>query len=105
VIVADDYGEYAALVLLGDGLPPVYSGHNSAWDWGRPPDGAGPVILVGRHQADATRRFAGCREAATIDNGIDVQTLDQGLPVFICDGPTEPWSVTWPALRHVDLGH
>ena len=105
VIVTDDYGEYAALALLGNGLPPVYSGHNSTWGWGRPPDGAGPVILVGRHPADVAARFAGCRQAATIDNGLDVPTLDQGLPIFVCDGPTESWNATWPALRHVDLGH
>ena len=38
VVVTSNYGEHGALTLLGTDLPPVYSGHNSLWDYGPPPD-------------------------------------------------------------------
>ena len=40
VILTNDYSEASPLVLLGHGLPPVYSGHNAYWAWGPPPDDA-----------------------------------------------------------------
>ena len=47
VILANDYSEASPLILLGSGLPPVYSGHNSYWSWGPPPDDRTVVIHVG----------------------------------------------------------
>jgi len=37
VILTNDYSEASPLVLLGSGLPPVYSGHNAYWEWGPHP--------------------------------------------------------------------
>jgi 4-amino-4-deoxy-L-arabinose transferase-like glycosyltransferase len=102
VIVTETYGEYAALTLLGTDLPPVYSGHNSTWDWGQPPAGAGPVILVAFDQQEATADFARCRVAATLDNGYDLATQEQGQPVWICVGPRVAWPSLWPSLRHIN---
>jgi hypothetical protein len=102
VILTADYGQYSALSLLGSGLPPVYSGHNSTWDWGQPPDGAGPVILVAWGQRGADATFRGCQQAATIDNGLDLPTEEQGASIRVCRAPVEPWSALWPGLRHVN---
>ena len=102
VIVTADYGQYSALTLLGTGLPPVYSGHNSTFDWGRPPDGAGPVVLVAFDPVGETTLFDGCRLAATIDNGLNLPTQEQGQAISICNAPVRPWSELWPELRHVD---
>ena len=102
VIVTADYGQYSALTLLGAHLPPVYSGHNSTWDWGRPPDGAAPVILVAFDPHAATAWFAGCQVAATIDNGDDLPTQEQGAPILICERPRLAWPALWPSLRHVN---
>jgi hypothetical protein len=99
VIVTSNYGEYGALVLLGTGAAPVYSGHNSTWSWGTPPDGAAPVVLVGWSQAYAGRWFDGCVEAARIANAVDVANDERGLPVLVCSGPREPWSQLWPELH------
>ncbi len=101
VIVTEDYGQYGALTLLGSHLPPVYSGHNSTWDWGRPANGVQPVILVAFDAAGAAASFVGCRVAATIDNGYALPTQEQGAPIWQCSGPRRPWSELWPTLRHI----
>jgi len=102
VIVTESYGEYGALTLLGSHLPPVFSGHNSTYDWGRPPDGASPVILVALSPQEVAASFRDCRLAATIDNGFDLPTQEQGAPIWVCAAPVRPWAALWPYLRHVN---
>ena len=47
-ILTGNYGEAAALVVIGPAdLPPVASGHNAFGDWGPPPDGRDVAVLVG----------------------------------------------------------
>jgi len=46
VILAINYGEAGAVELLGEDLPPVYSGHNGFGFWGPPPEEATNTILV-----------------------------------------------------------
>jgi 4-amino-4-deoxy-L-arabinose transferase-like glycosyltransferase len=100
-IVTANYGQYSALTLLGSGLPAVYSGHNSTWDWGQPPDGSGPIVLVdfGPYSIDT---FADCSIAVTIDNGYDLPTQEQGHTIWVCSAPREPWSILWPSMRHIN---
>ena len=102
VIVTASYGQYSALTLLGHDLPPVISGHNSAFDWGRPADTARPVIVVGYGRQNADYYFEGCRSVATVDNGYDLPTEEQGTPIWICTGPKSPWRLSWPLMRHVN---
>ena len=40
---------------------PVFSGHNGWADWGPPPEGSGPVLVIGLEQP--TRLFEGCAAA------------------------------------------
>ena len=100
-IVTANYGQYSALTLLGSGLPAVYSGHNSTWDWGQPPDSAGPIVLVD-FRPSAIGDFENCSTAATIDNGYDLPTQEEGHAIWICSAPREPWSVLWPLMRHIN---
>ena len=99
VIVTLNYGEAGALELLGRDLPPVYSGHNSYWDFGRPPDDAGTVIAVGRLD---TFGLEACRIVARVDNGIGLGNEEQGAPVAVCPGRRAPWSTLWPHYRHLN---
>jgi len=101
-IMTVSYGEASALVLLGDDLPPVVSGHNGYWDWGPPPDDRTVAVLVGWWSpADLSGRFGSCRTAARIDNGVGVPNEEQGAPVQVCSTMSRPWSVLWPDLRHL----
>ena len=103
VIVTGNYGEAGAVAVLGRlrGLPAAYSGHNAYGLWGLPPKGSGPVIVVGYGEERMAAAFTGCRTVATIDNGIDAPTEEQGLPVWICDGPRGRWAEVWPGLVHL----
>jgi 4-amino-4-deoxy-L-arabinose transferase-like glycosyltransferase len=100
VILTDNYGELGALELLGEGLPPAYSGHNSAWSWGPPPDDRDVVVLVQpRGGSSATGRLGRCIREATIRNASGMPNEEQGASVAVCQGMPRPWSVIWPELR------
>ena len=102
VILTNDYSEASPLVLLGSGLPPVYSGHNAYWDWGPPPADRTVVVHVGDWRpADWRLFFAGCRNVAHIDNGLGIQNSEQGKAVSVCTGLRRPWTTMWPALRTI----
>ncbi len=102
VILTNDYSEASPLVLLGSGLPPIYSGHNSYWSWGPPPADRTVVIHVGDWRpTDYNDFFTGCRDVAHIDNGLGVQNGEQGVAVSVCTGLHAPWTVLWPSLRTI----
>ena len=104
VILTGDYGEAGAVDRYGPdlGLPRAYSGHNAYGDWGPPPDGSEPVIVVGLDPlGGGGAQLRGCRAVARIDNDAGVDNEERGTPVFVCDGPRRPWSEVWPAVRHL----
>ena len=102
VVFTGNYGEAGAIDRYGGalGLPRAYSGHNAYARFGMPPDTAGPVIVLGYR--DPSLDFVGCRPAATIDNGVELENEEQGGTVFLCERPQQPWSAIWDELRHLD---
>jgi hypothetical protein len=102
VILTDDYSEASPLVLLGTGLPPVYSGHNAYWAWGPPPADRTVVVHVGDWRpADWSQFFVGCHVVAHIDNGLGIDNGEQGKEVTVCTGLRAPWITLWPELRTI----
>src|SRR5664280_3720144 len=102
VILTNAYSEASPLILLGTGLPPVYSGHNAFWDWGPPPADRTVVIHVGDWRpADWTQFFVGCHVVAYIDNGLGINNGEQGAAVSVCTGLRAPWTTLWPSLRTI----
>ncbi|WP_432869031.1 ArnT family glycosyltransferase [Microbispora rosea] len=102
VILANDYSEASALDLLGSGLPPTYSGHNSYWSWGPPPAQRTVVVHVGDWRpTDWSRFFVGCHDVARIDNGLGVPNGEQGKAVSVCTGLKSSWTAMWPGLRTI----
>lgn len=101
VILTSNYGEAGAVDRFGPehDLPRAYSGHNAYHDWGAPPDGARPVVIVGVSAQDAERQFDGCEVRARLSNDAGVENGVYGEPVLLCDGPRKPWSQLWPELR------
>ena len=103
VILTGNYGEAGALELLGHDLPPVYSGHNSLWDLGPPPDDRTVVVLVGDWSPSWLHgAITGCRKAATIGNDAHMPNEEYGQAVSVCTSMPRPWSEAWPDFRHVD---
>jgi hypothetical protein len=39
--------------------------------------------------------------AARIDNGIGLDTQEQGRTVWVCRQQRRPWSQVWPQLHHI----
>jgi hypothetical protein len=102
VILTNDYSEASPLILLGVGLPPVYSGHNAYWGWGPPPADRTVVVHVGDWRpADWPSYFIGCHVVAHIDNRLGIDNAEQGTPVTVCTGIRAPWTTMWPALRTI----
>jgi 4-amino-4-deoxy-L-arabinose transferase-like glycosyltransferase len=102
VILTNDYSEASPLELLGTGLPPVYSGHNSFWYWGPPAADRTIVVHVGDWRpADWSQFFVGCHDVAYIDNGLGINNSEQGKAVSVCTGLRAPWTTLWPSLRTI----
>jgi 4-amino-4-deoxy-L-arabinose transferase-like glycosyltransferase len=105
VVYASNYGEAGAIARFGPklGIPRAYSGHNAFWRFGRPPDGARPIIAVGYHNPASLRGiFDRCALSARIDNGVTLDNEEQGAPVWTCSTTAEPWSRLWPRLRSLN---
>jgi hypothetical protein len=102
VILTDDYSEASPLQLLGTGLPPIYSGHNSFWYWGPPSADRTVVVHVGDWRPeDWSQFFVGCHDVAHIDNGLGIKNGEQGKAVSVCTGLRAPWTTLWPGLRTI----
>ncbi len=104
-VIAASYSQYGALEIYGRNLPPVYSGHNSTWYWGRPADGTTTVILVTWvlvYSDSPSTYFSSCRTAAIIDNGYNLPTQDQGGAITVCSSAGVDWTALWPKLKIVE---
>ena len=104
VVFTGNYGEAGAFEWYGVGAP-VYSGHNGWRNWGPPPDGTGPVVVV--FYTDPAVDFTGCERAATLHNDVGIDNEEEGHGVWVCDGPIGSWSARWSdalALRRLS-GH
>ncbi|MGH3787717.1 MAG: glycosyltransferase family 39 protein [Pseudonocardiaceae bacterium] len=103
VVLARNYGEAGAIDRYRAelDLPPVYSGHNSYWQWGPPPGSAGTTIVVGIDRDRLRHWFGSVELAARIDNGVGLDNYEQGRPVWVCHDRLAPWAQLWPQLRRI----
>jgi hypothetical protein len=100
-VFTSNYGEAGALSHYRPDIP-VYSAQNALYDQARPPDDVTTVVAVGGQYPEVRRMFADCAVRARLDNGVDVDNEEQGLPIAVCTGPTAPWVTLWPRLHHLD---
>ncbi|MEV3936721.1 glycosyltransferase family 39 protein [Glycomyces sp. NPDC049804] len=99
-ILTSNYGEAGALVRYGEGLPPVYSGHNALHAYGPPPAETDTVVTVGMDLAALLPHFDSCEQAGYLDNGVGVENEEQGRPIAVCRGPVQAWDALWPEFQH-----
>ncbi|WJV44903.1 ArnT family glycosyltransferase [Streptomyces flavofungini] len=102
VVVTQYYQEAGAVDHFGPDrdLPPAYSGHRGYWYFGAPSDSSGPVLYVGSDVAKLKPYFTKVRKAATAAGGPGESFVD-GVPVWILEGRTKPWSKIWPDYGHL----
>ncbi|KQM81256.1 glycosyltransferase family 39 protein [Agromyces sp. Leaf222] len=105
VVITSNYGEAGAIARFGPehGLDPdaVYSGHNGLWFQARPSDAATDVVFVGELSRRVTGDFDSCTTVAHLDNELDVDNEEQGVPITLCTGRTTGWDELWPRLAHL----
>ncbi len=95
-----NYGEAGALSWFGpaSGLPAPLSGHNGYFSWGPGQAADQTVIAVG-----AVRRlrpyFDLCRYDLTWYAPHGVNNDENGVQIWTCTAPHQPWTAIWPALR------
>jgi hypothetical protein len=99
VVFTRNYGEAGALEWYGLGRP-VFSGHNAFGDWGPPPEGARPVIVIGL--TDPAANFTDCHITAMINNNAGADNEERGRPIWVCSGPQGGWAAQWSRLVHLD---
>jgi len=101
VVLTGNYGEAGAVDRYLPELAPAYSGHNSYWSWGPPPEDVPTVISVGIPAEELGRWFGSVTAAATIDNGVDLDNDEQGRTVWVATDRQVPWTELWPELRRL----
>ncbi|HSV41388.1 MAG TPA: glycosyltransferase family 39 protein [Nocardioidaceae bacterium] len=100
-VVTSNYGEAGAVARYAPELE-VYSGQNALYDVGPPPTSVSSVVFVGEQLSTARELFDECVVATRLDNRVGVDNEEQGVPVAVCSGLRQPWSVSWPRLHHLD---
>ena len=100
VVVTSNYGEAGAVHRDRPDVP-VFSAQNALYDQTRPPDDTTTVVFVGG-EYDLARTLFTCRVVARLDDQVDVDNEEQGLPVAVCTDPHLPWSQLWDRLHHLD---
>jgi hypothetical protein len=100
-VLTANYGEAGAVAHFRPDVP-VYSAQNALYDQARPPDAITTVVVVGGQYPEVRRMFDTCRVQDRLDNGVGVDNEEQGLPVAVCRGRKQPWTVLWPRLHHLD---
>ncbi len=100
-IVADNYGEAAAIDFFGEayGLPPALSGHNNYWLWGTHGYSGSVVIDVNGDCGASMRLYRDARLAAR-SNPPWVISYERDIPIMVCTGPSKSLSDIWPNLKH-----
>ena len=103
-ILAGNYGEAAALDLLGPAahLPRAISPHNTYYFWSRDINvtARSVVIATDYQREDLTPYFTSVRQAATVPAQDGIQNEEVGRPVWLCHGLKRPWASVWPRLRN-----
>ena len=101
-ILAGNYGEAAALDLLGPAyhLPRAISPHNTYYFWGQGVTPGPVVIATDFDRSDLMRYFASVRQAATVPAEDGIRNEEVGRPVLVCRGLKMPWAAVWPRLMN-----
>ena len=100
-VLTGNYGEAGAVDRFLPELAPAYSGHNSYWTWGPPPEEVTTVIAVGIAEVELRRWFGRVDAAARVDNGVGLSNEEQGRTVWIARDRRTPWAKVWPELRRL----
>jgi hypothetical protein len=104
IVIVPSYGQAAALELLGRGLPPVFSGHNTYFLWGReqaPRVNPLVAITLGARRETLGPMFAEVEEVGVHRCGYCTRWRD-GMPIHVGRGPRVRLAEVWPRFKHFE---
>jgi hypothetical protein len=100
-VLTANYGQAGAVDRYAPALAPAYSGHNSYWTWGPPPEDTDVVLAVGLPEERLARWFDEVEVLGRFDNGVELDNEEQGVLIVGAAGRRVPWSEIWPELRRL----
>lgn len=100
VVVTGDYWTYSGVQHYAPHLR-SYSAHRGAAWFGTPPEDLGAVIYVGPVPPALRAAFGSAQQVGRLDNGLRVNNLVQGAPIWLLQDRTRPWSEIWPQIRYL----
>jgi hypothetical protein len=100
-VLTGNYGQAGAIDRFAPDLAPAYSGHNSYWTWGPPPEDVDTIVAVGIPEERLDRWFARVAVVEQVDNGVGLENEEQGRPILTATDRLFPWSEIWPELRRL----
>ncbi len=99
VFLGNNYGEAAAVDVLGHGLPPSISPHNNYFLWGpRGHDGSVVIRLAGSREA--LLKFYNTVEPFAPFDPEWAMPYEAGRTLWICRGRHPPLDAVWASLRN-----
>lgn len=100
IFVTEGYPSAGALDLFAPELGPVYSPHNSYYDWGRPPASHGPLIAIGFEVEQLAPWFEQV-EIVARNRCEYCMGWRQDMPIAIARRPKRSLHDGWPELRRI----
>ncbi|TDV41326.1 ArnT family glycosyltransferase [Actinophytocola oryzae] len=101
VVVGDNYWQASALAVYGAdrGLPAAYGPERGYWYAGAPPEDTRLVLYAGGDRGTLARFFGEVRQVNTVRLDINATVANQGVPVWLCGAPKEPWPQLWQHMH------
>ncbi|QWF77895.1 ArnT family glycosyltransferase [Amycolatopsis sp. CA-230715] len=101
VVMGDSYWQASALAVYGPerGLPAAYGPERGYWYAGAPPDDTREVLYTGGDRELLDRFFGQVRQVNTVRLDIDASVANQGVPVWLCGAPRDPWPLLWDRMH------
>jgi Dolichyl-phosphate-mannose-protein mannosyltransferase len=100
IVLTGNYGEAGAIERYGTSVPTPYSGHVTWWWWRTPPEDTATVLAAGFTEPYLHQFFEDLKIVGRLDNGLEVDTEEQGHLLIVARDPKQPLPSMWPDLRH-----
>jgi hypothetical protein len=98
VIVAQNYGDAAAIQFFSEPELPVISGHNQYFLWGTRGYSGNVLIDVDGDCGHDRHLFRSAQKAATFTAPY-VMPYEDDMPIMICRGIKQPLAQIWPSVK------
>jgi hypothetical protein len=99
VFLAGNYGEAAAIDVLGDGTPPAISGHNNYFLWGPRGHDGSVVIRLGGERNALLRAYSSVEPADVFDHPL-AMPYERHQTLWLCRGRRVSFDQDWASFRN-----